>query len=222
MDSRYHEEITRWALEAHFVPQVLVEVVRANLGQDALRYQLGRHPHFHFDNNRISEGNAYVESQHAEILELAKEDGGGSRQRRALGRLLHAVQDFYAHANYVDLWLARYERPDGSYPPPDAIDPLHPALITHPDLITGTFVFWRDIIYYVPLLGALARRIWVHPTSHEAMNLDSPRQGWRFDYAYAAARTRTLHEWRRAANAVRQAGGQDAIAALTGIGRERP
>ena len=203
MKSIYHAELTRHCLAAEVSPPALDEIVRANLGQDALRYQLGTHPHFHFDNNRIREGNAYVEAQHAEIVGLALGGGGSAtQQRRALGRLLHAVQDFYAHANYVDLWLLRYSVPGTPLPPPELIDPLDPAILNHRDLITGTFVFWRDIIYYLPLIGALARRIWVHPTSHEAMNLDSPRQGWRFDYAYEAARLRTLHEWHRAAGAM--------------------
>jgi hypothetical protein len=54
------------------------------------------------------------------------------------------------------------------------------------------------------------------------MNLDSPRQGWRFDYAYWAAYCRTLHEWGRVADAVRQAGGPEALAVLTGATSRRP
>ena len=218
MQSRYHAELTRGALGAHFAPLALDETVRANLGQDALRYQLGTHPHFHFDNNRIAEGRAYVAALHMDILALAASvsDDNARAQRIALGQLLHAVQDFYAHSNYVDLWLASHAVPGMQHPPPDTIDPVDPAILAHPDLITGTFVFWRDIIYYIPLLGWLARRIWVPPTSHEGMNLDSPRQGWRFDYAYEAAYRRTRHEARRAITAVRAAGGPRALAAFTG------
>ena len=219
MKSRYHTELTRLTLQAHFSPDALEEIIAANLAQDALQNQLGSKAHFHFDNNKIAESLAYVESLHGQIAVLAAQSDHGKLQRAALGRLCHAVQDFYAHSNYVDLWLANHDHP---VPPAYAIDGLIPELLNHPDLRTGTFVLLRDIIYYVPLIGALWRRIYVPPGSHEAMNLDSPDRGWKFSYAMVAARRRTLHEYWRAVQAVQDAGGDSALREFGGQWIERP
>ena len=53
----------------------------------------------------------------------------------AFGRLTHTAQDFYAHSNYVDLWLASHT--DGSVPTPPEIEPVDPALIDSPALHSG-------------------------------------------------------------------------------------
>jgi hypothetical protein len=185
MNSKYHIALTRKTLQDDFDELALADVIDANLGQD----------------------------QHGDIVALATTAGSGSQMRAALGHIFHTVQDFYAHANYVDLWLATQTGP--SRPPAEAIDGLVPELLTHPDLRTGTFVMWRDLIYYLPLIGALARKIYVPPGSHEAMHLDSPDRGWRFRYAYAAAYQRTCAEYRRAKDAVRLEGGEAGLAELT-------
>ncbi len=208
MKPRHHTEITRLALRARFGPVALDEIIAANLAQDALQNQLGSKAHFHFDNNKIEESLAYVESLHGQIATLAAASGRGNQQRAALGRLCHAVQDFYAHSNYVDLWLVGHDHP---VPPACAIDGLIPELLNHPDLRTGTFVLLRDLIYYIPLIGALWRRFFVPQGSHEAMNLDSPDRGWKFSYAMVAARQRTVDEYERAAQAVHDAGGDTAL-----------
>jgi hypothetical protein len=213
MDAKYHTTLTQMALKDDFGAAALIEVVRANLGQDAIWYQLGNRPHFHCDNNRIAESWAYVEEQHEVILVAGITGDDGLQMRAALGRLLHTVQDFYAHANYVDLWLAT--RRGSPRPPAEAINGLDPALLNHPELRTGTTVLLRDVIYYVPLLGKLARKIYVPPGSHEAMNLDSPQRGWKFRYAFVAAHQRTCAEYRRARETLRQIGGESALQILT-------
>jgi len=217
MKSRYHTELTRLTLQAHFSRVALEEIIAANLAQDAPQNQLGSKAHFHFDNNKIAGALAYVEDLHTRIVELAVAGGHGSQQRAALSRLCHAVQDFYAHSNYVDLWLANQDHP---VPAADAIDALIPELLNHPDLRTGTYVVLRDIVYSVPIVGALWRRIYVPSGSHEAMNLDSPDRGWKFSYAMAAARQRTQHEYQRAVQAVREAGGESALREFRGIAQQ--
>ncbi len=221
MHAQYHIALIRTALKADFSEAALAEVIAANLGQDALRYQLGNKPHFHCDNNKIAESLAYVEEQHAEIARVAAavEEAGaaasdGIAMRAALGRLFHTVQDCYAHSNYVDLWLkTQAGRPR---PPAEAIDGLVPELLHHPELRTGTFVMWRDLIYYVPWLGALARRLYVAPDSHEAMNLDGPERGRKFRFAYVAAQQRTLAEAVRATETVFRTGGHAALRSFRG------
>ena len=94
---------------------------------------------------------------------------------------------------------------------PDDIDGLDASLMAHPELHTGSFVLWRDWIYYMPLVKRLARRLYVPVGSHEEMHLDSPDRGPEFAYAFAAACRRTQYEYQRAARAILQAGGEDAL-----------
>ena len=209
MEGKHHVEIIDRALGSFFAAPALQEIIRANLAQDALVNQLGTRPHFHFDDNKIAESLAYVESEHARIRQLAGKPEAGPAQRAALGRLTHAVQDFYAHSNYVDLWLAANGGLETTTP--EQIDALDPALLEHPDLRSGYAIIWRDFVYYIPLLGPLMRRIYVAPDSHEAMNLDHPKKGPKFAYAMEAACQRTLHEYRRAAQNVQEAGGEQAL-----------
>ena len=105
MQGRCHENTTRHVLGPYFDSDALEEVVAANLGQDSLLSIFGNAPFRHFCDRAIEKSVDYVESEHALIVNLAGQPGTEREQRTALGRLLHAVQDFYAHSNYVDLWL---------------------------------------------------------------------------------------------------------------------
>ncbi|MCG2768069.1 MAG: hypothetical protein L6435_06745 [Anaerolineae bacterium] len=210
---QYHRSITHTALAAHFSDAALDEIVAANLAQDAWIYQLGTKAHYHFDNNGIAEGLSYIEELHRTIAALAEEAGGGQVQRVAFGRLCHAAQDFYAHSNYVDLWLAGNGGLVSTVP--SEIDGLDQDLLSHPDLRTGTAVVWRDWIYHFWFAAPLARRIPPRPGSHQAMNLDSPEKGPRFDYAVEAAVQRTLYEYTRAADAILRTRGKQALVRFT-------
>lgn len=210
---QYHRSITRIALAPRFSETALGEIVAANLAQDALIYQLGTRAHYHFDNNGIAEGLSYIEDLHRTIGALAEEASGGQAQRVAFGRLCHAAQDFYAHSNYVDLWLARTGGLESTIP--SEIDGLDQDLLSHPDLRSGTAVVWRDWIYHFAVAAPLARRIAPRPGSHQATHLDSPDRGPRFAHAMEAAGQRTLYEYNRAANAILRAGGKQALVRFT-------
>ncbi len=212
MESQYHIQLLTETLGSSFAPQALEQIIAANLGQDALRYQLGAFPHFHFDNNQIARSLAYVDEEHALIGKLASPATAtgspgigdpGAAQRAAFGRLTHAVHDFYAHSNYVDLWLEANAATQ--------INGLEPALLNHPRLYSGSFLLWFDTLYYIPGLRPLLRSLYLRPNSHEAMNLDSPSQGPKFDYAMIAAKQRTLQEYQRAGDCVRTHGGEEAL-----------
>jgi hypothetical protein len=209
MESRYHVQLLTEALGNFFDPEALEQVIAANLGQDALRYQLGAYPHYHFDNNQIAKSLAYVDQEQRRIVALASTADPGAAQRAAFGRLSHTVHDFYAHSNYVDLWLARNGGLTNSRA--EQIDGLDASLLNHPQLHTGSFKLWFDTLYYVPGFGPMLRKIYLRPGSHEAMNLDRPAQGPKFHYAMVAAHQRTLHEYNRAANALMTAGGKEAL-----------
>ena len=213
MLTKYHRSITCTALATHFSEAALDEIVAANLAQDAWIYQLGTKAHYHFDNNGIAEGLSYIEGLHRTIAALAEEASRGQAQRVAFGRLCHAAQDFYAHSNYVDLWLARNGGLESTIP--SEIDGLDQALLSHPDLRTGTSVVWRDWIYHFSFAAPLARLIPPRPGSHQAMHLDSPERGPKFAYAVEAAVQRTLYEYNRAANAILRVGGKQALVRFT-------
>jgi hypothetical protein len=221
MQAQYHVGLTREALGGFFGREALDEVVRANVGQDSLAAVFGAASHQHFCDPEIDRSLAYIEDEHRTIEVMAAQEDAPA-QRAALGRLLHAVQDFYAHSNYVDLWLAQAQRSPASewaWPMTEApceVQAADPALLDHPHLRIGDWIFWRDAVFYVPLIGPLVRSIWVPRDSHEAMHLDSPARGPRFGIALAMARQRTVHEHRRAVEAIVRRGGSRALAEFHG------
>jgi hypothetical protein len=206
MELVYHTLITCQAVGDRFDPAGLAQIIRANHGQDGTLNQLRGHLHF---DNRIDDGWDYIEAEHANLAKLAAEQGSGDSLRAAFGRLTHAAQDFYAHTNYVRLWLAL--KGGLNETSPDDIDVLDAGLMGHPELCTGSFVLWRDWVYHVPVVKRLVRGLHVPPGSHEAMHLDSPARGPEFAYAYAAACQRTRHEYWRAAKAILHKGGEGAL-----------
>src|SRR3970040_1151956 len=125
MDALYHHQILKRALGAHVSLRALEAIYRANIGQD-LRGLFG-HPEYHFDDNAIVESLAYIE----ECRALATRTESPAEAWSAFGSLSHAAQDFYAHSNYVRLWV---ERLDGQLQPPETIDGLDPSLLKHPRL----------------------------------------------------------------------------------------
>ena len=187
MLTQYHTEMTREALGAHFSERALEKIIAANINQDRLSGQFG-HDEFHFDNNAIDKGNRYITAQRgyviASLLLPTQPDW------KAFGKLLHSAQDFYAHTNYVTLWL---DAKNGTPHTPLEIDPLQKDLIQSPNFHSGRTYFPMDIIYFIKPLRSLALRL-LPKDSHGWMNLDSPEQGFKFDYAISAAVKRTKHE----------------------------
>ena len=201
----YHAIITRDAIGEFFGKTALREIIAANFKQDAPANLIGK-PYLHFDNDKIAESLAYIDRQ---MMRLAEADGNETVQWDAFGRLCHTAQDFYAHSNYVDLWLA--ENGGTEHTAPAEIDGLDESLLTSPRLRTGSFYLLRDIIYYIPLVKILARKIHIPRFSHEAMHLDDPARGARFEYALAAAVQRTRFEYRRAVEMLSARGGAAAV-----------
>jgi len=67
-------------------------------------------------------------------------------------------------------------------------------LIRSPSLHSGKIYLPMDALYFVPFLRTFALKL-LPEDSHGKMNLDSPKQGPRFEYARAAAVKRTQHEF---------------------------
>lgn len=191
----YHIEICQRALGNKFSPKALDILIAANLGQDQIRYQF-RHPHFHFDSNAFDAGYAYVEKQRQIVLNTLKSDNVSAWQ--AFGRLTHTVQDFYAHSNYIQLWVD--SQSNGDVPPPPQVDALDPKFLQHPDLHSGNVYFW-DWLAFIPGFYSLALRL-TPEDSHTHMNLDHPDRGELFPYAIEAASQRTQFEYEKIAIAL--------------------
>jgi hypothetical protein len=185
-----HAEITRRALTDSVGPRAIQAILAANLGQDALPGQIG-HDEFHFDNNAFDASRAYIARQRG-LIRPALEAGDPGSAWRAFGRLTHAGQDFYAHSNYVDLWLSCQAK--GMAPSPGEIDPLDPDLMDSPALRSGKLYYPLEVLSFVPGVKKLVIPL-LPRDSHAWMNLDSPGRGPLFEYAFQAAFKRTRREF---------------------------
>lgn len=189
MRAQYHHSITTQALDAHIGPRALTVIVQANLAQDGLRYQFG-HDHYHFDSNRFDEGNAYVEEQRS-LVRTALAQNDIDSAWKAFGKLTHSVQDFYAHSNYIHLWLDLFA--GRTPPPPPEVDPVSPNILQHPGLRSGKLYYPFEALTFIPVIGRIFVPL-MPADSHAKMNHDGPDNSPVFEYAFHAAVKRTALE----------------------------
>ena len=202
MEPQYHERILQRALLGKFSPLALQVIISANKKQDGWRGQIG-HPEYHFDDNAIEQAQVYIDQQQEIVLRVLKsyKEEGKQPEKielawKALGRLTHTAQDYYAHSNYVALWIASIS--EGKKPPPEKIEPRDMQIMTHPDLHTGRVYPLELISYVIPFLKPLAK-LCLPGDAHLHHNLDAPDRGPLFDYAFVAALKRTQFEFERIA-----------------------
>lgn len=192
MHARYHRQIILEAFQTTISPEILEIIIAANLGQDGLMGQIA-HPEYHFDSNTFVLGLTYIESQRQIARKyLHSSDHPPSNPRpgwQALGRLLHGAQDFYAHSNYVYLWLDSHR---GAIP--EEIDPLDPMVLNSPSLRSGRTYYPLELFDFIPYLHPLALRLLPHDL-HAWMNMDGPERGLLFAYSLCAARKRSSYEF---------------------------
>ena len=192
MLQKIHAEITRQALKDRFSNRALEKIIEANLYQDRLGGQVG-HEEYHFDNNAFDKSYAYIEEQRALVAASLRSSEIPSAWA-AFGRLTHTAQDFYAHSNYIDLWLSC--QPDGALPTPSEVAPLDPDLIDTRALRSGRIFLPLEALSLVKILRPLVMPL-LPRDSHAWMNLDSPKQGPNFIFAHSAAIKRTRIEFER-------------------------
>lgn len=201
MLTRYHRQITLEALGMELSSRALDIIIAANLGQDCLLGLIG-HPEYHFDDSQFSAGKAYVDSQRWSVRQHLAQGEDSMCAWQAFGRLSHAVQDFYAHSNYVALWLrqlashSQSQQLDASY---EQIEPLDPLILDSSELCSGRIYYPWDALGFIPILEPVMLR-WLPSDSHTCMNLDRPERGPLFPYAIVAARKRTQVEFHRIVN----------------------
>ncbi|XP_063147361.1 von Willebrand factor A domain-containing protein 7 isoform X2 [Candoia aspera] len=79
----------------------IAEVANANAAMDFVNTTRDD-PVFHFDSELISSTNAWLLQVRKEILQAVRSEQYGIA-RKKLGQLLHSLQDFYSHSNWVEL-----------------------------------------------------------------------------------------------------------------------
>ncbi len=198
MLTQYHVEIMLESLGTRFSSLAMSTLIYANANQDRMSGQFG-HDEYHFDNNAFEKTYAYIEEQRAlTVSALQKNDALSAWY--AFGRMTHSLQDFYAHSNYITLWLNRFDPSTpsaGQTPPPSSeVDPVDLTLINSPDLRSGKVYYPFELLYFMRKTKAFSLR-YLPKDSHAWMNLDSPEQGFKFDYAMQAAIKRTVIEYEK-------------------------
>jgi len=183
MKTKYHIQITQKVLEEYFDQNAIDKIIKANIWQDRIKNQIG-HDYIHFDGSAFSEGFAYIQTQES-ILYNAIEDYDYSEAWAATGRLLHSWQDFYSHSNYVQLWHQITENPS-----PEEIDHNDPEIFNAPKLKSGKNYGIIEFFAMIPGLSRLIKPL-MPADSHAKMNLDSPKSGPYFEFAFIAAQKRT-------------------------------
>ncbi len=192
MLKQFHIEMIQLTLGEKFSSRALDKIIAANLYQDRFLAQIG-HDEYHFDGNAFDKSYAYLEEQRAlTVSSLMANDAPSAWS--AFGRLTHTAQDFYSHSNYVDLWLSC--QPEGTIPTPSEIDPVDPDLINTRALRSGKVYLPLEALYHFHVLRPLLMHI-LPRDSHAWMNLDSPKQGSNFAYAFQAALKRTKIEFKK-------------------------
>jgi hypothetical protein len=105
--------------------------------------------------------------------------------------LTHTAQDFYAHSNYIDLWLAR----QSAKVTPQEVHPMDVELI-HSSALRSGKVYWLEALTFIVPLRSLVMRL-LPRDAHAWTNIDSPERGPNFPYAFQAAVKRTKIEFER-------------------------
>lgn len=77
----------------------MAEIVRANIERD---FPGTYHSEEHFDNSDFTGGADLIERRYKNIAGTVKTE---KEARQEFGKLLHAIQDFYSHSNYVDAYI---------------------------------------------------------------------------------------------------------------------
>jgi hypothetical protein len=185
MKTKYHVEITQSVLKNYFSQEILEKIIRANIQQDRVKNQFG-HDYIHFDGSAFSEGFSYIKEQKAKLLKSV-EDSDYQTARAALGRILHSWQDFYSHSNYVQLWYQKEGRIDV-----EEIDHKDLDIFNSTELKSGKNYGLIELFALLPGLSRIIKPF-MPEDSHAKMNLDSPKSGPFFNYAYTAAKRRTKH-----------------------------
>jgi hypothetical protein len=152
-----------------------------------------------------------MELQRSLAISANSNNHGPLVARKAFGRLTHAAQDFYAHSNYISLWVNLHQGLNAS-----DIDPLDPEILTSPALRSGRIYYPVEALTFLPGVGRIFRYL-LPRDAHAWMNLDSPASGALFEYARYAAIKRTGIEFNLLSSQLLERSGPGFEALFTGM-----
>ena len=98
--SNVHGQISEEAMRNIFSCDCQNQIINANTYQDIGADKAVKTSHF--DNNKICESYKVIESN----FESLKRASTKNEKLALIGKMMHAIQDFYSHANYVDKVIA--------------------------------------------------------------------------------------------------------------------
>lgn len=86
-----------------FSQRALEEIAQANEDTDDLSSAALFHPERHFTNENFLQGTTELMTQRQRVISsVTGSPADGSTGRKALGRALHSIQDFYSHSNWIE------------------------------------------------------------------------------------------------------------------------
>lgn len=185
MHKSYHAEIIRSAIGDAFSLEALDHIISTNLGQDSLLNLLKGH--YHFDANAYRKAYRYVQKQDQVVLKCLAA-GKITLCWATFGRLTHALQDFYAHTNYIK--LRRAKNPAFNLSNGRRVDPIDAQILDSDTLYAARVYYPLEALTIFPELVPRLKRM-LPADSHANMNLDSPDSGENFFFAMSAAIRRT-------------------------------
>ena len=193
MELIYHSEICQKAIGTHFSEKTLEIIIAANHKQDGLFTGLVGHPEYHFDDNKFDDSCAFVNEQHL-IVRKSISLSDLESAWIAFGRLLHAVQDYYSHSNYIKLWMDTYS--PGKLPILKDFSGVDETILNSDELYTARVYYPLEALTYFEFMRPILRPV-LPADSHANMNLDSPIMGELFPYAMEGARHRSEFEYKK-------------------------
>lgn len=141
-----HFDLVSDTVDGHLPTEQILLITRGNLQQDANQFNSA----LHFDNCAFPEGRSHYLACWEEI---GSQIASGHKKEALItfGKILHSVQDFYAHSNWVELHLGENPIPVWDL----NLDSL-PG-----DIVSGTY------------LSGFPKKCKSNAPSHESLNKDS-------------------------------------------------
>lgn len=185
-DTHLHLEITSDALAGLGFSADTIALINAGNQKTDRDYVLFNTPEAHFCNERFAAGSQRLRDK-LQLALKSLEDCDRPAALEAIGTSLHAIQDFYAHSNFVDRTVITPVDLFQMQDPPASLE-CSPG---HIPTVALTSAYWPD----EPRQPGKC--------SHADLNKDDPERGPLYYKARAWAQVETVHYIQRLEQAIR-------------------